>query len=70
VVCSAGETGAGGSCVTVFPLRIGLVVFRLASGLLVFCANAMVIVAVRTRPLTPTIRFAVMYEGFRCALYG
>jgi hypothetical protein len=49
VVLGAGETGAGGSWLTVFPLSLGLVVFPLSIGLLVFCADAVVIVTVRTR---------------------
>ena len=53
VVLAAGETGTGGSWVTVFPLSIGLVVFPLRSGLLVFCASAIVMVAVRARMLRP-----------------
>jgi hypothetical protein len=49
----AGETGTGGSWVTVFPLSIGLVVLPLRNGLLVFCASAIVVVAVRPRTLRP-----------------
>ncbi len=61
-VLSAGETGTGGAWVTVFPLRIGLVVFPLCSELLVFCASATVMVAVRTRTLRPIswLGFTVM----------
>jgi CHASE2 domain-containing sensor protein len=53
VILGAGETGTGGSWVTVFPLSIGLVVFPLRSGLLVFCASAIVMGAVRARMLRP-----------------
>ena len=61
-VLGAGETGTGGSWVTVFPLSIGLVVFPFSIGLvvflfsigvLVFCASAIVMVAVRPRMLRP-----------------
>ena len=64
VVLGAGETGTGGSWVTVFPLSIGLVVFPLLSGLLVFCASAIVMVAVRPRMLRPisAMRFSDMFE--------
>jgi hypothetical protein len=48
-----GETGTGGSWVTVFPLSIGLVVFPLLIGLLVFCASAIVRLAVRIRAVRP-----------------
>jgi hypothetical protein len=60
---SAGETGASGSWITVFPLGIGLVVFPLAKGLLVFCASAIVMVAVRPRTLRPinAMRFTAMF---------
>jgi CHASE2 domain-containing sensor protein len=53
VVLGAGETGTGGSWVTVFPLSIGLVVLPLRNGLLVFCASAIVVVAVKPRTLRP-----------------
>jgi hypothetical protein len=42
VVIGDGETGTGGSWVTVFPLSVGLVVLPLSIGLLVFCASAIV----------------------------
>ena len=60
----AGETGTGGSWVTVFPLSIGLVVFPLRSGLLVFCASAIVMVAVTPRMLRPisAMRFSAMFD--------
>jgi hypothetical protein len=64
VVLGAGETGTGGSWVTVFPLSIGLVVFPLRSGLLVFCASAIVMVAVTPmmlRPISAT-RFSAMFD--------
>jgi len=59
-----GETGTGGSWVTVFPLSIGLVVFPLLIGLLVFCASAIVMVAVRPRMLKPisAVRFSAMFD--------
>ena len=59
-----GETGTGGSWVTVFPLNIGLVVFPLRSGLLVFCASAIVMVAVIPRMLRPisAMRFSAMFD--------
>ena len=59
-----GETGTGGSWVTVFPLSIGLVVFPLLIGLLVFCASAIVVVALRTRTLRPisAMRFTAMSD--------
>ena len=62
VVLGPGDTGTGGSWVTVFPLRIGLVVLPLRNGLLVFCASTAVGVAVRTRTLRPirSIRFTAM----------
>jgi hypothetical protein len=64
VVLGAGETGIGGAWLTVFPLRIGLVVLPLSIGLLVFCASAIVIVAVRPRKLRPlsAMRFIGMSD--------
>jgi hypothetical protein len=64
VVLGAGETGTGGGWVTVFPLRIGLVVLPLRIGLLVFCASAIVMVAVRPRTLRPisAMRSTVMSD--------
>ena len=66
VVLGAGEIGTGGSWVTVFPLSIGLVVFPLFIGLLVFlfCASAIVKVAVRPRTLRPisATRFTAMSD--------
>ena len=64
VVLGAGEIGTGGSWVTVFPLNIGLVVFPLFNGLLVFCASAIVMVAVTARMLRPisATRFTVMSD--------
>ena len=61
---SAGETGASGSWITVFLLGIGLVVFPLVKGLLVFCASAIVMVAVRPRTLRPisAMQFTAMFE--------
>ncbi len=64
VMLGAGETGTGGSWVTVFPLSLGLVVLPLSSGLLVFCASAIVILAVKTSALSPTssMRFTAMSD--------
>ncbi len=64
VVLGPGETGTGGGWSTVFPLSLGLVVLPLSIGLLVFCASAIVIVAVR--PSTPSpisaMRFFAMAD--------
>ena len=73
VIVGAGETGTGGSWVTVFPLSIGLVVFPFSIGLvvflfsigvLVFCASAIVMVAVTPRMLRPisAMRFSAMFD--------
>jgi hypothetical protein len=64
VVLGPGETGTGGGWVTVFPLSIGLVVLPLRNGLLVFCASAIVVIAVRPRTLRPisAMRFTVMSD--------
>jgi hypothetical protein len=64
VVLGPGETGTGGGWVTVFPLSIGLVVLPLRNGLLVFCASAIVVIAVRPRVLSPisATRFSAMFD--------
>jgi hypothetical protein len=59
-----GETGVSRGWATVFPLRIGLEVFPFIIGLLVFCASAIVMVAVTAMTLRPisAMRFSGMFD--------